>query len=66
MQILGSVQMIAFLLIFIFSFFIKSDVDKYEAHFKCYETMHSINEKDFSMFQCKYKYIGTQPSISDL
>eukprot|EP00347_Sterkiella_histriomuscorum_P022128 403331584 len=66
MQILGSVQMIAFLLIFIFSFFTLSDIKDYQNEFKCYESMHSINMNDFSLLQCKHKYTMTAKSIPEL
>ncbi|CDW91272.1 UNKNOWN [Stylonychia lemnae] len=66
MQILGSIQMIAFLLMFIFTFFIVSDINDYENNFKCYEAMHSINESDYQQFECSTKYTVTSTSVPDL
>lgn len=56
MRMIGSMQTILFILIFIFTCFMTHDINSYSKDFECYQTMSLIHQDEFLKFSCKDKY----------
>jgi hypothetical protein len=63
MRMIGSFQIVLFVLIFFFTCFLTADLRDYKKDFECFQTMAMIHEGDFKEFSCRAKYRDYSTSI---